>query len=162
MTLTSAATAVLQFAGSLCMRLFGMKLMSDGIQKSAGAKLQAALNFMTRNRFLGLLTGLFITMLVQSSGATTVMVVSFVNAGLVTLEQSVAVIFGANIGTTITAWIVVLFGFDFHILWEVPRPRVHSGRFGCLLGCGAVGTVGIVLSVVATYSCHGGESNCNQ
>ena len=103
------------FAGSLCVLLFGMKLLSDGIQKSAGERLQSAVMFMTKNRFFGLLTGCALTMLIQSSGATTVMVVSFVNAGLLTLEQSVAVIFGANIGTTITAWIVTLFGFDFKI-----------------------------------------------
>ncbi len=89
--------------------------MSDGIQKSAGERLQAALHFMTGNRLTGLLTGALLTMLIQSSGATTVMVVSFVNAGLITLGQSIAVIFGANIGTTVTAWIVALFGFNFKI-----------------------------------------------
>ena len=89
--------------------------MSDGIQKSAGEKLQRALGMMTGNRFVGILTGLAITMIIQSSGATTVMVVSFINAGLLTLTQSVGVIFGANIGTTITAWIVSLFGFNFKI-----------------------------------------------
>ena len=70
---------------------------------------------MTGNRFLAMLTGMFITMLIQSSGATTVMVVSFVNAGLLSLSQSVGIIFGANIGTTITAWIVAFFGFNFKI-----------------------------------------------
>ena len=89
--------------------------MSDGVQKSAGERLQRALSVMTGNRFKGLLTGLFITMVIQSSGATTVMVVTFVNAGLLTLQQSVGVIFGANIGTTITAWIVSIFGFNFKI-----------------------------------------------
>jgi phosphate:Na+ symporter len=92
-----------------------MKMMSDGIQKSAGEKLQSALHFMTKNRFVGLLTGCLLTMIVQSSGATTVMVVSFVNAGLISLAQSISVIFGANIGTTITAWIVAFFGFNFKI-----------------------------------------------
>ena len=111
----SIISMILNFAGSLCVLLFGMKLLSDGIQKSAGQRLQNALSFMTKNRFFGLLTGCVLTMIIQSSGATTVMVVSFVNASLVTLEQSVAVIFGANIGTTITAWIVALFGFDFKI-----------------------------------------------
>ncbi len=106
---------ILHFAGSLCFLLYGMKLMSDGIQKSAGQKLKKALAFMTGNRFVGLLTGCLLTMIIQSSGATTVMVVSFVNAGLVTLEQSIGVIFGANIGTTITAWVVALFGFNFKI-----------------------------------------------
>ncbi len=89
--------------------------MSDGIQKSAGERLQRALSVLTGNRFASLLTGLFVTMIVQSSGATTVMVVTFVNAGLMTLAQSVGVIFGANIGTTITAWIVAIFGFNFKI-----------------------------------------------
>lgn len=89
--------------------------MSDGIQKSTGEKLKSALSFMTKNKFIGLLTGSILTMLIQSSGATTVMVVSFVNAGLITLAQSIAVIFGANIGTTVTAWIVALFGFNFKI-----------------------------------------------
>ncbi len=107
--------ALFNFAGSLCLLLFGMKLMSDGIQKSAGARIQGVLGFMTKNRFLGLLTGCILTMVIQSSGVTTVMVVSFVNAALMTLEQSVAVIFGANIGTTVTAWIVSLFGFDFKV-----------------------------------------------
>lgn len=114
-TTSTMIQTILQFFGSLCFLLFGMKLMSDGIQKSAGEKMQAALHFMTGNRFTGLLTGCLLTMIIQSSGATTVMVVSFVNAGLITLEQSIGVIFGANIGTTITAWIVALFGFSFKI-----------------------------------------------
>lgn len=106
---------LLQLIGALAFLLYGMKLMSDGVQKSAGERLQRALSVMTGNRFKGLLTGLFITMVIQSSGATTVMVVTFVNAGLLTLQQSVGVIFGANIGTTITAWIVSIFGFNFKI-----------------------------------------------
>ena len=106
---------ILQLIGSLGFLLYGMKLMSDGIQKSAGEKLQRALNFMTGNRFVAMLTGIAITMIIQSSGATTVMVVSFVNAGLITLPQSIGIIFGANIGTTVTAWIVALFGFNFNI-----------------------------------------------
>lgn len=106
---------VFQLIGSLGFLLYGMKLMSNGIQKSAGEKLQSALNFMTGNRFVGLLTGVIITMIIQSSGATTVMVISFVNAGMLTLTQSVGVIMGANIGTTVTAWIVALFGFSFNM-----------------------------------------------
>lgn len=104
---------LINFAGSLCFLLYGMKLMSDGIQKGAGQKLQKALAFVTGNRLVGLLTGMVLTMIIQSSGATTVMVVTFVNAGLMTLQQSIGVIFGANIGTTITGWIVALFGFNF-------------------------------------------------
>ena len=115
MNAVTLITTLLQIAGSLCFLLYGMKLMSDGIQKSAGQKLEVALNFMTGNRLTGLLTGCLLTMLIQSSGATTVMVVSFVNASLISLSQSIAVIFGANIGTTVTAWIVALFGFNFKI-----------------------------------------------
>ena len=106
---------LLQLIGSLAFLLYGMKLMSDGVQKSAGEKLQRTLSVVTGNRFVALFTGIFITMVIQSSGATTVMVVTFVNAGLLTLQQSVGVIFGANIGTTITAWIVAIFGFNFEI-----------------------------------------------
>ncbi len=96
-------------------------MLSDGIQKSAGRTLNRILGFMTSNRFIAVFTGLFITMIVQSSSATTVMVVSFVNAGLLTLTQSVGVIFGANIGTTVTAWIVALIGFKFKIaLFAIP------------------------------------------
>ena len=95
--------------------LYGMKMMSDGIQKSAGKGLQKALGFMTGNRVAGFITGLVLTFIIQSSGATTAMEVSFVNAGLMTLQQSVGVTLGANIGTTITAWVVVFFGFSFNI-----------------------------------------------
>lgn len=111
----SVLSTIFQLLGSLGFLLYGMKLMSDGIQKSAGKSLHKVLGLMTSNRFFAVLTGMFITMIIQSSGATTVMVVSFVNAGLMTLAQSVGVIFGANIGTTITAWIVTLFGFSFSI-----------------------------------------------
>ena len=107
--------SLLLLIGSLGFLLYGMRLMSDGVQKSAGERLQRALSMMTGNKFTGILTGLGITMIIQSSGATTVMVISFINAGLLTLSQSVGVIYGANIGTTITAWIVSLFGFNFKI-----------------------------------------------
>ena len=93
------------------MFLYGMKVMSEGLQKAAGDRLRGILSAMTRNRFTGMLTGILITALIQSSSASTVMVVSFVNAGLMTLGQSMAVIFGANVGTTFTAWIIALFGF---------------------------------------------------
>ena len=106
---------ILQILGSLGLLLYGMQLMSDGIQKSAGQSLHRILGLMTSNRVFAVLTGMLVTMIIQSSGATTVMVVSFVNAGLMTLPQSIGVIFGANIGTTITAWIVALFGFNFNI-----------------------------------------------
>ena len=118
----------LQLVGSLGFLLYGMKLMSDGVQKSAGESLQRALSVLTGNRFISLLTGLVVTMIIQSSGATTVMVVTFVNAGLMTLTQSVGVIFGANIGTTITAWIVAIFGFNFKIS-SIAIPLFGLGYF---------------------------------
>ncbi|WP_295732505.1 Na/Pi cotransporter family protein [uncultured Muribaculum sp.] len=101
----------LALLGSVGLFLYGMKVMSEGLQKAAGDRLRNILSAMTRNRFTGLLTGILITALIQSSSASTVMVVSFVNAGLMTLGQSMAVIFGANVGTTFTAWIIALFGF---------------------------------------------------
>lgn len=97
--------------GALGMFLYGMNLMSSGLQKAAGDKLRGFLSAMTSNPFKGVLTGLGITSLIQSSSATTVMVVSFVNAGLLTLTQAIGVIMGANIGTTVTAWLVAWLGF---------------------------------------------------
>ncbi len=101
--------------GAVGLFLYGMKVMSEGLQKAAGDRLRNILSAMTRNRFTGTITGFFITALIQSSSASTVMVVSFVNAGLMTLAQSMAVIFGANVGTTFTAWIIALFGFKVDI-----------------------------------------------
>ena len=121
-------TPILALIGSLGFLLYGMKLMSDGIQKSAGERMQRTLSLVTGNRFAAILTGMFITMVIQSSGATTVMVVTFINAGLLTLVQSVGVIFGANIGTTITAWIVAIFGFNFKIS-AFAVPLVGIGYF---------------------------------
>lgn len=100
----------LQILGSLGLFLFGMKVMSEGMQKLAGARMRKALATVTKNRFFGVLTGLFTTGLVQSSSATTVLVVSLVNAGLLTLVESIGVIMGANLGTTLTAWIVASIG----------------------------------------------------
>ena len=96
----------LKLLGSLALFLYGMKIMSEGLQKFAGDRLRKILTAMTTNRVTGVLTGVLITALIQSSSATTVMVVSFVNAGLLTLSQSIVVIMGANIGTTVTAWII--------------------------------------------------------
>ena len=101
----------LKLVGSLALFLYGMKIMSEGLQKLAGNKLRSILSSMTKNRLMGVFTGVLITALIQSSSATTVMVVSFVNAGLLSLLQSIGVIMGANIGTTVTAWIISLFGF---------------------------------------------------
>lgn len=102
---------VLQIVGSLGFFIYGMKKMSDGIQRAAGSQMRNILRTMTRNRFFGLFTGFLTTALVQSSSATTVMTVSFVNAGLLTLVESAGVMMGANIGTTITGWIVSILGF---------------------------------------------------
>jgi len=100
--------------GSLALLVFGMKMMSDTLQKMAGPQLRNVLGRMTTNRFTGMLTGIFVTVAVQSSTATTVMTVSFVNAGLLTLAQAISVVMGANIGTTLTAWIMSA-GFSFNI-----------------------------------------------
>ncbi|MBR5481425.1 MAG: Na/Pi cotransporter family protein [Bacteroidaceae bacterium] len=97
--------------GALGMFLYGMNLMSSGLQKASGNKLRSFLSAMTSNPFKGVLTGLGVTSVIQSSSATTVMVVSFVNAGLLTLAQAISVIMGANIGTTVTAWLVSWLGF---------------------------------------------------
>lgn len=102
---------LLVLLGSLGLFIFGMKLMSEGLQQTAGGGLRKILSTMTSNRYLGVLSGFLITALVQSSSATTVMTVSFVNAGLLTLLESAGVMMGANIGTTITGWLVSLFGF---------------------------------------------------
>ena len=102
---------VFTLLGALGMFLYGMNLMSSGLQKAAGDKLRSFLSAMTSNPFKGVLTGLGVTTVIQSSSATTVMVVSFVNAGLLTLAQAISVIMGANIGTTVTAWLVSWLGF---------------------------------------------------
>ena len=101
----------LTLIGALGLFLYGMKLMSEALQKVAGSKLRDFLAAMTSNRFMGVITGLSITAIIQSSSATTVMIVSFVNAGLLTLTESAGVIMGANIGTTVTAWIISILGF---------------------------------------------------
>lgn len=106
---------ILKLLGSLGLFLYGMTLMSGALQKVAGEKMRSILAAMTSNSLKRVLTGLFITAIIQSSSATTVMVVSFVNAGLLSLVQSVGVIMGANIGTTVTAWIISMLGFKFDI-----------------------------------------------
>ncbi|KGN67889.1 Na/Pi cotransporter family protein [Porphyromonas sp. COT-108 OH1349] len=125
---------ILQLIGSLGIFLYGMKVMSEGLQKIAGDRLRNFLSAMTSNRVFGIFTGLLITILVQSSSATTLMVVSFANAGLVTLGQAISVIMGANIGTTVTAWVISLFGFKIDIAtYAVPIvalsiPFIFSGK----------------------------------
>ena len=111
----SIFSTVLNFLGALALLLWGMDLLSSGIQKGAGNKLQKLLSVVSGNRFTAVLTGLLVTAIIQSSSATTVMVVSFVNAQILSLTQSIGIIFGANIGTTVTAWIVSLLGFSFKI-----------------------------------------------
>ncbi len=116
---------LLTLLGALGMFLYGMNLMSAGLQKAAGSKMRGLLTAMTSNPFKGVLTGLGITTVIQSSSATTVMTVGFVNAGLLTLSQAVGVIMGANIGTTVTAWLVSLLGFKADIsLFAVPLMAV--------------------------------------
>ena len=110
---------VMTLVGSVAMLMYGMKVMSEGLQKMAGSKLSNVLGTMTTNRFTGVLTGAFITAAVQSSTATTVMTVSFVSAGILSLAQAISVIMGANIGTTFTAWIMVLGGGSFDMRFVV-------------------------------------------
>lgn len=125
---------IFSLLGSLALFLFGMKTMSEGLEKFAGDRLRNVLSAMTHNRFMGVFTGIFITALIQSSSATTVMVVSFVNAGLMTLAQAIGVIMGANIGTTVTAWIISAIGFKVNIaafaipLLAVGMPLILSSR----------------------------------
>lgn len=117
--------SILTILGALGMFLYGMNLMSGGLQKAAGSKMRGFLTAMTSNPFKGVMTGLGITSVIQSSSATTVMTVGFVNAGLLTLSQAVGVIMGANIGTTVTAWMVSLLGFKADIsLFAVPLMAV--------------------------------------
>jgi len=116
----------LELVGALGFFIYGMKVMSEGIQKVAGNKMRQVLGAMTSTRIFGVFTGFLITSLLQSSSATTVMVVSFVNAGLLTLVESVGVIMGANIGTTITAWLISIFGFKIKIA-SVALPIIAIG-----------------------------------
>ena len=124
----------LRLIGSLALFLYGMKIMSEGLQKFAGDSLRRILTAMTTNRVTGVLTGVLITALIQSSSATTVMVVSFVNAGLLTLTQSIRVIMGSNIGTTVTAWLISALGFKVDIaafalpLLAFALPLFFSGK----------------------------------
>ena len=124
----------LRLIGSLALFLYGMKIMSEGLQKFAGDSLRRILTAMTTNRVTGVRTGVLITALIQSSSATTVMVVSFVNAGLLTLTQSIGDIMGANIGTTVTAWLISALGFKVDIaafalpLLAFALPLFFSGK----------------------------------
>ena len=117
----------LKLIGSLGLFLYGMKIMSEGLQKMAGEQLRNILAAMTRNRIMGVFTGILITALIQSSSAASVMVVSFVNAGLLSLAQSIGVIMGANIGTTVTAWMISLFGFGKFSISIISIPLLGVG-----------------------------------
>lgn len=117
---------ILKLVGGLGLFLYGMKVMSDALQKIAGDSMRNILAKMTSNRFRGVLTGVGVTTVIQSSSATTVMVVSFVNAGLLGLSGAIAVIMGANIGTTVTAWFVSLLGFKFSIA-DIAIPLIALG-----------------------------------
>ena len=124
----------IQILGALAFFIFGMKMMSEGIQRAAGSQMRNILRSMTKNRYLGVITGFFITALVQSSSATTVMTVSFVNAGLLSLVESAGVMMGANIGTTITGWVVSLLGFKLKLatysipLFAIGVPMLFSNK----------------------------------
>lgn len=128
------AVNLLSLLGSLGLFLFGMKTMSEGLEKFAGDRLRSILAAMTKNRFMGVFTGIVVTALIQSSSATTVMVVSFVNAGLMNLAQAIGVIMGANVGTTVTAWIISAVGFKVNIaamalpLLAFGIPLIFSGQ----------------------------------
>lgn len=117
----------LTLIGALGFFIYGMKVMSEGIQKVAGSKMRQILGAMTSNRAKGIGTGFLITSLIQSSSATTVMTVSFVNAGLLSLRESIGVIMGANIGTTVTAWLIALFGFGKFSIGSLALPIIAVG-----------------------------------
>lgn len=117
----------LQLIGALGFFIYGMKVMSEGIQKAAGQNLRNILSIMTRNRFLGVFTGFSVTSIIQSSSATTVMIVSFVNAGLLSLKQAIGVIMGANIGTTMTAVLITVFGFSKFSIASYALPIIGIG-----------------------------------
>jgi phosphate:Na+ symporter len=126
--------SVIQILGALAFFIYGMKMMSEGIQRAAGTQLRSILRNMTKNRYLGVFTGFLITALVQSSSATTVMTVSFVNAGLLSLVESAGVMMGANIGTTITGWLVSVLGFKVKLsaysipLFAIGVPMLFSNK----------------------------------
>ena len=113
---------VLTMIGGLCLFLFGMNVMGDGLERRAGNSLKTLLGRLTDNKFKGFLTGLGVTAVIQSSSATTVMVVGFVNSRLMTLKQSIGVIMGANVGTTVTAWILSLTGVEGAGIMQMFKP----------------------------------------
>ena len=129
----SDVSSLFGFVGGLGMFLYGMNTMADGMQKTAGSRMSQFLGMLTNNRFMAVCLGALITAIIQSSGATTVMVVGFVSAGILNLTQAVGVIMGANIGTTITAWIVSL--SQLGSAMEVMKPVFYAPL---LIGIGAM------------------------
>ncbi len=129
----SDVSNIFGFLGGLGMFLYGMDIMADGMQKTAGSKMSSFLRMLTNNRFLAIALGALITAIIQSSGATTVMVVGFVSAGVLNLTQAVGVIMGANIGTTITAWIVSM--SQLGDAFEIMKPSFYAP---CIIGIGAL------------------------
>ena len=124
----------LTMLGGLCLFLFGMTLMGQALERRAGSRLRSLLDQMTGKPLAGFLTGLGVTAIIQSSSATTVMVVGFVNSGLMTLRQAINVIMGANVGTTVTAWLLSLGGIDGSSVWiKLLKP---SSRRRASPGCG--------------------------
>ena len=115
--------------GGLALFLYGMNMMSQGMEAAAGNKMKQILERLTTNRYLGVLVGAVITAIIQSSSATTVMVVGFVNSGMMTLRQAVGVIMGANVGTTVTGWLVS------SVEWAEFLSRTVYSIFGCCAGC---------------------------
>lgn len=128
MMILSITSIIFNFLGALALLLWGMDLLSNGIQKGVGNKLQKLLSVVSGNRFTAVFTGLLVTAIIQSSSATTVMVVSFVNAQILSLTQAIGIIFGANIGTTVTAWIVSFLGFSFKVS-AIAIPLIGIGFF---------------------------------
>ena len=125
--MSSALFHIIQILGSLALFIYGMKVMSEGVQRAAGQQLRTTFRNVAKNRFVGFFTGFLSTALMQSSSATTVMTISFVNAGLMTLKESVGIMMGANVGTTITAWVVAIFGFKFPIINSIILPFIAIG-----------------------------------
>jgi phosphate:Na+ symporter len=122
-------TMFLELVGGLALFMHGMEKTSDGIQRAAGERLQSAVNFMTKNSLMAVVTGALVTVLVQSSSATTVMLITFVNAGLLTLTQGIGVIMGANIGTTLTGWIIAAIGIAKFSIASLAVPIFGAGFF---------------------------------
>ncbi len=132
---------ILTILGSLALFLYGMKVMSSGLQKLTGGRMRSVLKVFTKTKFKGILTGLGITTIIQSSSATSVMVVGFANAGMLNLTESISLIMGANIGTTVTGWLVAVLGYSFHIS-SVLLPLFAVGFILFFMGKNRIGSVG--------------------